>query len=99
MNCVVENAEKALLAKPDDEDLRLYGEFEAERVSRLERRFETLLRETVIPMAVRYVRDRFPERAGEEFPRFDNLYFGVLHTASGLENVLTGELPDSGRLL
>lgn len=96
---MVGSAQNALLAKPDDEDVLLYGEFEAEKVSKLEKRFENILRDTVIPMAVRYVRSRFPERAKEEFPRFDNLYFGVIHTASRLENVLTGELPDSGRLL
>jgi hypothetical protein len=86
---VISRSEGVLIAEPDDEDVRLYREFEGSKMAEMEDRLDALLGNTVIPMAVGYVRHRFPERKNEEFPRIDNVFLIVDYTISDRANIVS----------
>lgn len=73
-----------------DGDLDDYRAFEAERMAVLAEKTESLLERTVLPFCCEYVRNRFPELRGSDFPRFDALEFFPEYQPSTDGEILSG---------
>lgn len=79
--------------------METYRKFEEAKMDVLTERIYEILCDVAIPAAVAYVKKRFPEEAGKDFPRFDNVMFRPEYTLSSDENIQSGTLPPSAGYL
>lgn len=84
---------------PTKAEMEIYRQFEEAKMDVLTERIYEILCEVAIPAAVAYVKKRFPQEAGSDFPRFDNVMFRPEYTLSSDENIESGTLPPSAGYL